>query len=116
LADAHGALGVTLTFAGRPKEGLAALETCIRLDPHAASLVYRLVQVAVALYFCREYAAAVEAMKPAIRSFPPRSVHYTYLAAALRQLGRTEEARQALEKAISIAPAEIVNISGERQP
>src|SRR6202007_3057908 len=61
LADAHGALGVVLTYSGRPKEGLAALKTCIRLDPRAPSLVLRLGQVAVALYFCREYAAVVEA-------------------------------------------------------
>jgi adenylate cyclase len=33
LADAHGALGVVLTYSGRPTEGLAALKTCIRLDP-----------------------------------------------------------------------------------
>ena len=63
LADAHGALGVVLTFSGRPKEGLAALKTCIRLDPRAPSLMYRLGQVALALYFCREYAAAVEAAR-----------------------------------------------------
>src|ERR1700730_1556079 len=38
LADAHGALGVVLTYSGRPKEGLAALKTCIRLDPRAPFL------------------------------------------------------------------------------
>src|SRR5260221_12849150 len=32
LAVAHGALGVILAYSGRPQEGLAALETCIRLD------------------------------------------------------------------------------------
>ena len=33
------ALGVILAYSGRPKEGLAALKTCIRLDPRAPSLV-----------------------------------------------------------------------------
>jgi adenylate cyclase len=33
LAIAHGHRGATLIFSGRPKEGLAALETCIRLNP-----------------------------------------------------------------------------------
>ena len=33
LPDAHGAQGVALMYSGRPKKGLAALETCIRLDP-----------------------------------------------------------------------------------
>ena len=35
LAAAHGALGVALAYSGRPREGLAALKTCIRLDPRA---------------------------------------------------------------------------------
>jgi hypothetical protein len=33
LAVAHWQRGVTLIFPGRPKEGLDALETCLRLDP-----------------------------------------------------------------------------------
>jgi adenylate cyclase len=105
LADAHGALGVVLIYSGRPKEGLAALKTCIRLDPRAPSLVYRLIQIAEALYYCREYAAAVEAARQAIRSFPDRPGYYRILAAALGQMGRTAEAKEALEKAIAIAPA-----------
>ena len=109
LADAHGALGVVLTYSGRPTEGLAALKTCIRLDPRAPSLVYRLSQIAVALYFCREYAAAVEAARQAIRSFPDRPGSYLVLAAALGQMGRTAEAKEALEKAIAIAPERFDN-------
>ena len=88
LADAHGALGVVMTFSGRPKEGLAALKTCIRLDPRAPSLVFRLFQIALALYFCREYAAAVEAARQAIRSIPDYSRSYVVLAAALGQMVR----------------------------
>jgi len=109
LADAHGALGVVLTCSGRPKEGLAALKTCIRLDPRTPSLVYRLFQIAVALYFCRKYAAAVEAAREAIRSYPDFPLPYRVLAAALGQLGRTAEAKEALEKAIKITPARFDN-------
>jgi adenylate cyclase len=107
LADAHGALGVVLTFSGRPKEGLAALKTCIRLDPRAPALVYRLFQIALALYFCREYPAAIEAARQAIRSYPNRVGSYRVLAAALGQMGRAEEAKEALEKAIAIAPTAV---------
>jgi adenylate cyclase len=105
LADAHGALGVVLTHSGRPKEGLEALKTCVRLDPRAPSLVYRLYQIALALYFCREYAAAAEAARQGIRSYPDRPGSYRVLAAALGQLGRTAEAKEALEQAIAISPA-----------
>ena len=114
LADAHGALGVVLTYSGRPKEGLAALKTCTRLDPRAPSLVLRLGQIATALYFCREYAAAVEAARQAIRSFPDRPRYV--LAAALGQMGRTAEANEALEKAIPIAPEQFDSVVRGRHP
>jgi adenylate cyclase len=116
LASAHGALGVALTYSGQPKEGLTALETCIRLDPRAWSLVNRLGQVAMALYFCREYAAAVEAGKHVIRSFPDRSSHYRWLAAALGQLSPSEEAKEALERAIAVTPASFDVVVRRRWP
>jgi adenylate cyclase len=105
LASAHGALGATLTFSGRPKEGLASLATCIRLDPCDPHLAVRLHQVALALYLCREYGAAAEAAKRGIRSYPDHPTPYRWLAAALGQMGRAAEAKEALEKAVAIAPA-----------
>jgi adenylate cyclase len=105
LGSAHGALGATLIFSGRRREGLAALETCIRLSPRDPTLAVRLLQVAIGLYFCHDYEAAIEAAKRAIRSFPNVLVPYHWLAAALGQVGRTVEAREALEKEIAIAPA-----------
>jgi adenylate cyclase len=104
LAAAHGALGVALAYSGRPAEGLAALETCIRLDPRDPSLVNRLNQIALAHYFCRDYGASVEAAERAIRSFPDFPSPYRWLAAALGELGRTAEAKAALEKAIAVSP------------
>jgi len=105
LAAAHGALGVILAYSGRPKEGLAALETCIRLDPRDPSLVNRLNQFALAHYFCRDYEGTVEAAERAIRSFPDFPSPYRWLAAALGELGRAAEAKEALEKAITVSPA-----------
>jgi adenylate cyclase len=105
LAAAHGALGVILAYSGRPKEGLAALETCIRLDPRDPSLVNRLNQFALAHYFCRDYEGTIEAAERAIRSFPDFPSPYRWLAAALGELGRTAEAKEALEKAIAVSPA-----------
>lgn len=107
LAAAHGALGAILAYAGRPREGLAALNTCIRRDPRRApSLVNRLNQVALADYFCRDYEAAVEAAERAIRSFADFPSPYRWLTAALGELERTAEAKTALEKAILVSPTE----------
>jgi adenylate cyclase len=105
LAGAHATLGATLIFSGRPKEGLAALETSIRLDPHGPMLPTRLNRLALGRYFSGEYEAAVEAAKRAVRSNPDYPLPYRWLAAALGQTGRTAEAKEALAKAIAVAPA-----------
>jgi adenylate cyclase len=105
LAVAHGQRGATLIFAGRPKEGLAAVQTSIRLDPRDPFSAIRLLHIACGLYFSREYEEAIEAAKQLIRSYPDFPMIYRWPAAALGQLGRTAEAKEALEKAISLAPA-----------
>jgi adenylate cyclase len=104
LSGAHGRLGATLIFSGRPKEGLAALERSFRIDPRDPQFVKRLTQMVLGLYFSREYGAAVEVAKWAIRSYPDFPNFYRWLAAALGQLDRIEEARKALEKAIAVVP------------
>jgi adenylate cyclase len=105
LAIAHGHRGATLIFAGRPKEGLTALETCIRLDPRDPYLAVRLLHIACGLYFCSEYEASIEASKRLIRSYPDFPMIYRWSAAAFGQLGRPAEAKEALEKAVSRTPA-----------
>jgi adenylate cyclase len=105
LATAHGDRGATLIFAGRPKEGITAVETCIRLDPRDTYMAVRLLHITAGLYLCGEYEASIEASKRLIRSYPDFPMIYRWSAAALGQLGRTTEAKEALENAISQAPA-----------
>ena len=105
LAVAHWQRGATLIFSGRPKEGLEALETCIRLDPRDPFMAVRLLHIACGLYFAREYEGVIEAAKRLIRSYPDFPMIYRWPAAALGQLGRTAEAKEWLEQAISYAPA-----------
>ncbi len=105
LAVAHGQRGATLIFSGRPKEGLAAVQTSIRLDPRDPFSAIRLLHIACGLYFSGEYEAAIEAAKRLIRSYPDFPMIYRWPAAALGQLGRSAEAKEALDKAISLAPA-----------
>jgi adenylate cyclase len=104
LASAQGILGGTLIFSGRPKEGIVALQKGIRLDPRDPRSGVSVNQVVLALYFCREYEAAIEAARRVIRSYPDHPLVYRWLAAALGQAGRIDEAREALAKAIAIAP------------
>jgi tetratricopeptide (TPR) repeat protein len=72
--------------------------------------------VAVGLYFCREYEAAAEAANRAIRLAPHYPNTYRWLAAALGQLGRTAEAGEAPQKAIAVAPAVFEMYVRQRQP
>jgi adenylate cyclase len=104
LTVAHESLGIALIYSGRAEEGLAALQRYLRLDPRDPTLALGLLQIAIGHYFCREYEIAFEAAERAIRSYPDFPLSYRWLAAALGQLGRTDEARSALEKAIAVAP------------
>jgi adenylate cyclase len=116
LADAHGVRGAALIFSGRPGEGLPAVRTCIRLDPRAPELPVRLNWVTLGLYFSRQYEAAIEVAKRGIRSHPDFPSTYRWLAAALGQIGQTVEAKEALEKAIAVAPASFEIFVGRRVP
>jgi adenylate cyclase len=92
LADAHGVPGAILVFSGRPKKGVAALERNINLDPRGPRRVIRLNQIALGLYFCREYETAVRMAKQVIREHPESPQSYHSLTAALGQLGRIDKA------------------------
>jgi adenylate cyclase len=105
LASAHGLRGSVLNWSNRHEEGRVALERSIRLDPRNPNLVVRFNAVTVSFYLAGKYDAAIEAARRTIRSYPDRENDYRWLAAALGQVGRIDEAKEALEKAIAIAPA-----------
>jgi adenylate cyclase len=105
LAFAQGRKGVALVFSGQPEAGIAALRAGMRLDPHAADVPIRWLQVVCGLYFCRDYEAAIEEAKGLIRSYPDIPNSYRWLAASLGELGRVEEAKAALNKAVAVTPA-----------
>jgi adenylate cyclase len=102
LASAHRALGTTLIFSGEPRQGLVALQTSIRLDPRDPLLPWHLNRVAIAHYFAHDYEAAVDAAQRVIRLYPDFPLIYRWLAAALGQSGRADEACDALNRAIVI--------------
>jgi len=116
LASAHHVLGATLIHSGRPKEGLAAIERSIRLDPRNQRSAGRLNHLAMGSYLCRDYEAAIAAAKRGIREYPEFPNTYRWLAAALGQAGRIDEAKEALGKAIAVAPAAFEMYVRQRVP
>src|SRR5205085_9715086 len=113
LASAHWASGRTLIFIGRPQEGLEAIRTSLRLDPRGSYLAHKLTHIANALYLSRAYADAAEAASAAIRAFPDFPMPYRWLAAALGQLGRSDEARTVLA---TVTPGALETYARNRVP
>ena len=105
VAPGHGRKGQALVFSGQPRAGIAALETALRLDPRSPTMWRELHYLAIGRYFCQEYEAAAETARRVIRLYPEYPLPYRWLAAALGQLGRTDEAKPALAKAVAISPA-----------
>src|SRR5262249_23378424 len=105
LATGYWRRGQALIFSGRPLDGVADLQTSLRLEPRGANLAHRLTQVAAGHYFSRAYDKAFESAKHVIRSFPDFPPPYRWLAAALGQLGRVEEGKATIEQGLAVAPA-----------
>jgi adenylate cyclase len=116
LSSAHATRAAALIFSGHPRVGLVALERAIRLDPHTPTQAIRLNLLTIGLYFSREYEDAARAAKDAVRLFPEHPMAYRWLAATLGQLGRTAEAKEALERAIEIAPDSFDTYVRQRMP
>jgi TolB-like protein len=109
--------GRHLVFAGpgariHASEPLAA---ALRLDPRGPTAFAAWLLQAFALYFERDYQAAEAMAVRSIRASPePRSRSQIFLAAALGQLGRTQEAQAALHAAIAASPPHFKFITESR--
>jgi adenylate cyclase len=98
------AKGRTLLFSGKPTDGRVAIETALRLSPRDPFSWVALMYLTISHYFERDYVIAAEVAQRTIRSHPTFPLPYRWLAAAIGQLGRTDEARVALRQAIEVSP------------
>ena len=73
-------------------------------------------QFAISYYYERDYAKSVEALRRVMARYPDAPNNYRWLAAALGQLGRTEEARAALRKALELSPQSLEFYTRRRPP
>ena len=95
-AYAHRIIGAVLILTGRMAEGRQALGVFERLSPRDASFAVTHTQIAISYYFERDYERSVEAARRLLSTHPGHTLTYRWMAAALGQLGRIEEARVAL--------------------
>jgi TolB-like protein len=98
---ANYAKGQSLLFGGHPSEAREPLLMALRLDPRGPITVHFMMLLMVSYYFERDYVRAAEAGRQLVSSYPDPPQPYRFLAASLGQLGCTDEARDALHKAMA---------------
>ena len=100
-AWANYAKGESLLFNGRPSEAREPLMMALRLDPRGPLTSHFMMLLIISYYFERDYANAAEAGLRMVSHYTELPQPYRYLAASLGQLGRSGEAREALDKAMA---------------
>jgi len=106
-AQAHWVMGIVLIFTGQPAAGREALGVFERLSPRDATIATAHRQIAMAYYFEHDYERCVDVLRRLLSVHTDIPWIDRWLAAALGQLGRTDEARAALERTIAESPREI---------
>ena len=97
-------LGVAHYFRGEPEPGIRAIEMAVRLSPNDV-LLHTWVSALAGLHIlARNYAKAAECAQLAVQRGPQFSPGWRGLASALGQLGRLEEAREALAQFLLLSP------------
>jgi adenylate cyclase len=95
FALGHFYLGIALSLDGRHDEALEAIETGWRLSPRDPRASTWLANKARVLYHLKRYEEAIEAASSA-RRIRPHAYGFLVLVASYAQLGRDEEARNAM--------------------
>ena len=113
-AIAHEAKGTILLFNKEPREARTSLSVALELDPRAFQ--YARNQIGISFYFERDYESAVDVLRGMIADNPRYPLTYRWLAAALGQLGRKDEAREALKTAIERGPESFSRYTQQRPP
>ncbi len=104
FAQAHFALGCTMVWSGRAREGMAHVDRAAELSPRDPHLSSFHAARAFAHICLGEYAEAIEFGRRATRVSNAKAWPYLMLVAALGLSGRIEEARRGLARLIEKAP------------
>ena len=89
---------------GEHEAAIKAIETAIRISPNDTVLHVWLSLLSSAHYLARNYEKAAEVASLAVQRGPDYPLGWRSLANALGQLGRSDEAREALEQFLARMP------------
>jgi adenylate cyclase len=92
-----------LLFSGQPDQSRQAIAAYLRLDPRGRRTASLMQLIAISYYYQLDYYKAVEAARRTVAQYPKFHLTYRWLAAGLGQLGRVEEAQQALHMAVKLS-------------
>jgi adenylate cyclase len=112
----HMIKGRILVFSGQHAEARASLATALRLDPRGPTTSGVMMHRLIGSYLEGDYVASEAMARRTIRTYPQLPRPYAWLAATLGQLGRADEARTALDKAIAASPSYFGFITRSRPP
>jgi TolB-like protein/class 3 adenylate cyclase len=108
-AEAHAALSLVLTFAGRPADAVAAIETAQRFNPSLSTNERQAAGLAFLLH--GDYSRAIETLKRARAEARGLIDSHLLLAAAYARAGRMNEARDAAAEARRAVPVASVELT-----
>ncbi|MGB5707250.1 MAG: adenylate/guanylate cyclase domain-containing protein [Arenicellales bacterium] len=109
-------VGAALNVTGYPEEALASIEDAIRVSPGDPAAFFFFTVAAMSHLVLGRPAEACELAKQSARVYPGWDTTYRIMAPALVQLGRIDEARDAVAKLRELAPDVSVSRLRERWP
>ena len=103
-AMAYHMLGAVYMFDGQQNEAMAAIERAIRFSPFDIMLPVWLATLSASNYLSGNYESALEIADRAVQIAPHYPLALRGRPNALAQLGRMDEAREALEQFLAVSP------------
>jgi adenylate cyclase len=100
----HAVRGASMVWSGCFSEGRDELRISLRLDPRSPLAASVLQTITASFYLEGDYVSTAEVARRGLASYPSFVGPRRWLAAALGQLGRYEEAQLALLELLAVAP------------
>jgi TolB-like protein/DNA-binding winged helix-turn-helix (wHTH) protein/Tfp pilus assembly protein PilF len=115
-AQWHGHSAATLIMLGRPEEALAASDRAIRLSPHDPQLSLWQMFEGVALLHLGRDDEAIERLTKAVADNPKSAFGRLFLASALGNAGRVDEAGIQIQELLRLRPGLTLTQFKSREP
>lgn len=112
LAMAHGLLAISYASLDRPVEGLAHVETALRLSPRDPLTYLFLAGQALCKFVSGDFQGAMSSAERGLGINPSSSDNHLYMAAALAELGQLERARDQIKRGLRFVPKMTLQVIG----